>query len=326
MATGESSSPPADRDESVPTVGILAPATRRSSVSPWQRFRRHKVAMVGFAILALFTSTAVFAPLITNQDPNHIDLKLLKRPPCWASALGVGSGIIKAECTPDHWFGTDRTGRDVFSRLLYAGRVSLTVGVVAAGISAAIGTVLGLISGFFGHWADNVLQRLTELVMTFPTLFAVIILVGIVGPSIWNIMFVLGGLGWTGTVRVVRGQVLSIREMDYVLGAKALGASDKRIMFRHMLPGVMPYVAVGATLTVAGAILTEASLSFLGFGVRAPTATWGSMMTQAQRLFILRDMPWLWLPPGAAISLTVIAVNFMGDGLRDALDPRTRID
>ncbi len=282
--------------------------------------------MVGFAILLFFTASAVFAPLLTNQDPNTINLRLLKRPPCWSTALGVGSGIIEAECTPDHWLGTDRTGRDVFSRLLYAGRVSLTVGVAAAGLSAVIGTVLGLISGFFGHWTDNVLQRFTELIMTFPTLFAVIILVGIVGPSVWNIIFVLGGLGWTSTIRVVRGQVLSIREMDYVLGARALGASNGRLMFKHMLPGVMPYVAVGATLTVAGAILTEASLSFLGFGVRAPTATWGSMMNQAQRLFILRDMPWLWLPPGAAISLTVIAVNFMGDGLRDALDPRTRIE
>jgi peptide/nickel transport system permease protein len=326
MATEERSSPAADRDASVSGIPDLAPATRRSSVSPWQRFRRHKLAMIGFAILAFFTATAVLAPLITQHEPNKINLKLLKRPPCWSTALGVGSGIIKAECTSGHLFGTDRTGRDVFSRLLYAGRVSLTVGVAAAGISAAIGTVLGLISGFFGHWTDNALQRFTELVMTFPTLFAVIILVGIVGPSIWNIIFVLGGLGWTGTVRVVRGQVLSIREMDYVLGARALGASNKRLMFRHILPGVMPYVAVGATLTVAGAILTEASLSFLGFGVRAPTATWGSMMNQAQRLFILRDMPWLWLPPGAAISLTVIAVNFMGDGLRDALDPRTRID
>jgi peptide/nickel transport system permease protein len=326
MATEERSSPAADRDASVSGIPDLAPATRRSSVSPWQRFRRHKLAMIGFAILAFFTATAVLAPLITQHEPNKINLKLLKRPPCWSTALGVGSGIIQVECTSDHWFGTDRTGRDVFARLLYAGRVSLTVGVAAAGISAAIGTVLGLISGFFGHWTDNALQRFTELVMTFPTLFAVIILVGIVGPSIWNIIFVLGGLGWTGTVRVVRGQVLSIREMDYVLGARALGASNKRLMFRHILPGVMPYVAVGATLTVAGAILTEASLSFLGFGVRAPTATWGSMMNQAQRLFILRDMPWLWLPPGAAISLTVIAVNFMGDGLRDALDPRTRID
>ena len=324
MATGESSSPAPDRDAPSPGLGDLAP--RRSGVSPVQRFRRHKLAMIGFAILALFTATAVFAPLIAQYEPNEINLRLLKRPPCWSTVLGVGSGIIERECTPDHWFGTDRTGRDVFSRLLYAGRVSLTVGVAAAAVSAAIGTVLGLISGFFGTWTDNLLQRFTELVMTFPTLFAVIVLVGIVGPSIWNIIFVLGGLGWTGTIRVVRGQVLSIREMDYVLGARALGASNNRLMFRHMLPGVMPYVAVGATLTVAGAILTEASLSFLGFGVRPPTATWGSMMNQAQRLFILRDMPWLWLPPGAAISLTVIAVNFLGDGLRDALDPRTRID
>jgi peptide/nickel transport system permease protein len=185
---------------------------------------------------------------------------------------------------------------------------------------------MGVVSGYIGGWTDDLLQRFTEIIMTFPSLFMVIILVGITGPSVWNIIFVLGGLGWTGTVRLVRGQVLSLREMDYSTAARALGASDKRLMFKHILPGVLPYVAVVATLMVAGAILTEAALSFLGFGVKIPTATWGNMMQQAQRLYVLRDMPWLWMPPGFVITTTVIAVNFIGDGMRDALDPRTRID
>ena len=290
-------------------AAALSSAPRRSSTSPWARFRRHRLALIGIALLLTYTGTAVFAPVIATKDPNDINLKLLKQPP-----------------NREYWLGTDRTGRDVFSRLVHAGRVSLFVGVVAAGIASAIGLVLGLISGYYGGLADNLLQRFTELVMTFPTLFAVIILVGIVGPSVWNIILVLGGLGWTGTVRIVRGQVLSLREMDYTTAARALGASDRRLIFRHIMPGVLPYVAVAATLTVASAILTEAALSFLGFGVRVPTPTWGTMMNQAQRLFVLSDMPWLWVPPGFAIASTVIAVNFIGDGMRDALDPRTRID
>ena len=282
---------------------------KRTSTTAWARFRRHKLAMSGFALLSAYVLSAVFAPLIAPQDPNFIDLNIIKQPP-----------------SAEHWLGTDRVGRDVFARLLYAGRVSLTVGVAAAAISAAIGTVMGVVSGYIGGWTDDILQRFTEIIMTFPSLFAVIILVGITGPSVWNIIFVLGGLGWTGTVRLVRGQVLSLREMDYSTAARALGASDRRLMFRHILPGVMPYVAVVATLMVAGAILTEAALSFLGFGVKIPTATWGNMMQQAQRLYVLRDMPWLWIPPGFVITTTVIAVNFIGDGMRDALDPRTRID
>ena len=296
-------------DEDQGIAAALATAPKRTGTSAWARFRRHKVAMIGLSILSIYSFAAIFAPLIATQDPNFIDLNILKQPP-----------------SAEHWLGTDRTGRDVFSRLLHAGRISLSVGVAAAVIGAAIGTVMGIASGYFGGWADNLLQRFTEIVMTFPTLFAVIVLVGVVGPSVWNIILVLGGLGWTGTVRLVRGQVLSLKEMDYATAARALGASNRRLMFRHIMPGVLPYVAVAATLTVAGAILTEAALSFLGFGVKIPTATWGNMMNQAQRLYVLRDMPWLWIPPGFAIASTVIAVNFIGDGMRDALDPRTRIE
>jgi peptide/nickel transport system permease protein len=267
------------------------------------------VALLGLGILLFFGFGAVFAPWIAVHDPNYGDLYNVKAPP-----------------STEHWLGTDAGGRDLFARILFAGRVSLSVGLVAASISAVIGTIIGLVSGYAGGWVDNLLQRFTELVMTFPTFFAILILVSIVGPSVFNIMFVIGTLGWTGKARLVRGQVLSLREMDYVTAERAIGASARRILFVAILPGVIPYVAVASTLTIAGAILTEASLSFLGIGVQIPTATWGNMMSAAQGIFVLSEMPWVWIPPGLAIGLTVVAINFLGDGLRDALDPRSVSD
>lgn len=285
------------------------PLPRRSSRSPWRRFRRHRLAVIGAGTLALFGLMAAFAPWIGVHDPNYLDLDNLNSPPSFS-----------------HILGTEAAGRDVFARLLIAGRVSLAVGLVAAVVSSAIGTVLGLVSGYAGGWVDNLLQRFTELVMTFPLFFAVLILVALIGPSVLNIMMVISLVGWTGKARLVRGQVLSLKEMDYVTAARAIGASQGRMMFTHILPGVMPYVAVAATLTVAGAILTEAALSFLGVGIRIPTATWGNMMHGAQSLYVLQHRPWIWAPPGIAIGMTVIAVNLVGDGIRDALDPRIRID
>jgi peptide/nickel transport system permease protein len=252
---------------------------------------------------------AVLAPWVSINDPIRADVFNIKSAP-----------------SRDHILGTDSAGRDIFARIVHAGRVSLSVGIVAALISSAIGTIIGLISGYVGGWVDNLLQRFTELVMTFPSFFALIILVSVVGPSVYNLMIVIGFLGWTGKARLVRGQVLSVRQMDYVTAARAVGANQSRLMFIHILPSVMGYVAVAGMLTVAGAIITEASLSFLGLGVRMPTPTWGNMITGAQSLFVLKELPWIWVPPGVAISITVIAVNFVGDGLRDALDPRTRIE
>ena len=263
---------------------------------------------MAISLLAVFGAGASFAPWIASHDPNFVDLYNVRETP-----------------NTSHILGTDQAGRDVFARILFAGRVSLSVGLVAAAISSTIGAIIGVLSGYIGGWVDNLVQRFTELVMTFPTFFAMIILVSVVGPSVVNIMVVIGVLGWTGKERLVRGQVLSLREMDYVTASRAIGASNRRLMFVHILPGVMPYVMVAASLTVAGAIIQESSLSFLGLGVRIPTATWGNMITDAQDLYILRHQPWLWLPPGMMISLTVIAVNFVGDGLRDAFDPRTRI-
>ena len=289
-------------------AAVLAAIPSKSSRSFWWRFRRHRLALLGFIILLVLALSSAFAPWIGRADPNFVDLDLIKKPP-----------------SASHILGTDAAGRDVFSRLLFAGRVSLSVGLVAVAITSVIGTLLGLVSGYTGGWVDNLLQRITELVMTFPFFFAVIILVSIFGPSIKNVMIAIGALFWPWVARLVRGQVLSLREMEYVTAARALGASERRVAFVHVLPGVMPYVAVAATLLLAWAILTEAALSFLGLGVQIPTASWGNMMNAGQSLYVLEHQPWLWAPPGIAIGITVIAVNFVGDGLRDALDPRIRI-
>lgn len=284
---------------------ITPPRTRRTV---WRRFRRHKLALIGLVILVTFGLLTAFANVVSVHDPYQVDIRNIREAP-----------------TLTHILGTDASGRDVLARLLLAGRVSLSVGLAAAVISSFIGTIIGMTSGYVGGWLDNLLQRFTELVMTVPTFFALIILVALVGGSLWNIMFVIGVTGWTGKGRLIRGQVLSIREMDYVTAARALGASDRRMMFVHIFPGIVPYLVVAATLTVGGAILSEAGLSFLGLGVQFPTPTWGNMMNAAQSLHILKFQPWLWLPPGIAIAATVIAVNFLGDGLRDALDPRYQI-
>ena len=282
---------------------------RRSQPTTWRRFRRHRVAFVGLAILGLLSFAAVFAPYIARHHPLYVNLDKVTLSPRW-----------------EHKLGTDEAGRDLFARLIFGGRVSLSVGLVSAGITAAIGTVIGLVSGYAGRKVDNVLMRFTELVMTFPAFFLILILIALIGRNIFNIMFVIGLFGWPGLARLVRGQVLSIKEMDYVVAARALGGSDRRVIFVHIMPAILGYVAVAAMLTIAGAIITETSLSFIGFGIKLPTPSWGNMMTAAQGLHTLKHEPWIWAPPGIVISATVIAVNFVGDGLRDALDPRTRME
>jgi peptide/nickel transport system permease protein len=287
----------------------LSHPDRKSRNTVWQRFRRHRLAVFGLTTLSLFCLIALFAPWIAPHDPNFVDITNIKAPP-----------------SADHLLGTDAAGRDVLSRLIYGARISMSVGLVAVVISSLIGIVIGLISGFIGGRVDTLLMRFTELVMTFPAFFAVVILVALIGPNVYNVMLVIGVLGWTGIARLVRGQALSLREMDYVSASRATGASDLRILVVHILPGVMPIVMVAATLGLASAILIEAALSFLGLGVRIPTATWGNMLYAAQSLDVLENQPWLWIPPGAAIALAVLAANFVGDGLRDAVDPRMQIN
>jgi peptide/nickel transport system permease protein len=281
----------------------------RSANTVWARFRRHKLALVGLGVLVLLGLAAIFANVLAGYDPNRGDLTQLRAAP-----------------GARHVLGTDSAGRDVMARLLFGARVSMTVGIVSVAISAAIGTLIGMEAGYARGWIDNLLMRFTEVIMTFPVLFAVIVLVALVGPNLFNVILVIGVLGWPGLARLVRGQVLSLRETDYVTAARATGASHRRIVFVHILPGVLPYVMVASTLGMASAILTEAALSFLGLGVQIPVSTWGNMLYSAQSLTVLQSMPWLWIPPGAAIAVTVLAANFVGDGLRDALDPRMRID
>lgn len=273
----------------------------------WQQFRRHKLAVAAVVVLFLIILAVLFAPWIAQHDPTRVGLGRPFSPP-----------------SAKHWLGTDSLGRDSFARLLYGGRVSLSVGIVSVGIYMVIGIILGAMSGFFGGWVDNVIQRLTETVMTMPTLLIIITIVTLVGNSIYNIFLAIGLLGWTGVCRLVRSEFLSLRERDFVQAAGAIGASRMTIVFRHILPNTIAPVIVAGTLGVAGAILTETGLSFLGLGVQPPTPSWGNMLLDASRISTLETKPWLWVAPGLAISITVLCINFIGDGLRDALDPRQR--
>ena len=261
--------------------------------------------MFGLAMIMIMVVMAIGAPLFSPYSYSEQDLQHSRNAPSAA-----------------HWLGTDSLGRDVLSRLIYGGRVSLSVGLLAVGIYETIAVTLGAISGYFGGKVDWIIMRVVDIVMNFPSLMIILFMVSILGPSIFNTMIAIGLVGWTGPTRLVRGQILSLRELDYVTAARSLGAPHRRIILRHVLPGVVAPLVVHATFGVAGAILTEAGLSFLGLGVMPPTASWGNMMSAAQELIILKRMPWLWAPPGIAIMLAVISINFIGDGLRDALDPR----
>jgi peptide/nickel transport system permease protein len=285
----------------------LVQETKRTAPRFWDRFRRHRLAVVGMSMLAVLCFAAIFAPLLTNQNPNAVDLSAYRMPP-----------------SSEHWLGTDSAGRDVFSRLLYAGRISLSVGLVAVSIYVAIGVVLGGLAGYFGGWVDGVVMRLADMVLAFPAIIVIITIVSIVGPSIINVMFVIGLLGWPPIARLVRGEFLTLREREFVVASVATGATSSRIIFRHVFPNAMTPVIVNATFGMASAILLEAGLSFLGLGVQPPTASWGNMLNAAQSITILEEMPWLWIPPGVMIVIAVLSINFVGDGLRDALDPRSR--
>lgn len=288
----------------------LAAADRRRGEHRLIRsFSKHKLALAGLAVITLLAVVAIFAPLVATHDPYTVDLLAAGQPPSAA-----------------HWLGTDEVGRDVFSRLVYGSRVSLAVGLVAVTIATVIGITLGSISGYFGGLVDGVLQRLTDTVMCFPPLVVIIAAVSITGPSIWNVMMIIGLLTWTGTCRLVRGEFLALREREFVEAARALGVADLRLIFRHVLPNALAPVIVAATFGVAAAILTEAGLSFLGLGVQPPTASWGNQINLAQSATILQRMPWLWAPAGLLIAVAVLSINFVGDGLRDALDPRSSND
>lgn len=258
--------------------------------------------------LALMILVAIAAPIVAGQDPVKMDPR---------QSMHAPSG--------SHILGTDVAGRDIWARLVYGTRVSLAVGMVAVSISITISIILGTLSGFYGGMVDMVIMRITDVMMVFPGLILVIAVVSVLGPSIFNVMIVLGVLGWTGTTRLLRGQILSVREMDYVLAARSVGVPNVRIMTAHILPNAIAPLLVAATFGIAGAILTEAGLSYLGLGVLPPAASWGSMLNAANSITVLERNWWIWIPPGVAVLITVMAINFIGDGLRDALDPRTII-
>lgn len=273
----------------------------------WRRFIRHRLALISSGVLLVIVLVALLADQIAPYDPTFIDPLVFDEAP-----------------TPAHPLGTDRVGRDVLSRLIHGGRISLSVGVVAVGIYMVIGVALGALAGFYGGWIDNVISRLIDVVLSFPTLMLILVLVSLLGPGLQNIMLVLGLLGWPQVARIVRGEVLRLRTNDFVWAARMIGAPNGRIITRHILPNAMGPLLVAATFGVASAILSESALSFLGLGVQPPTASWGQMLNDAQSLTILESKPWLWIPPGMMILISVLSINFIGDSLRDALDPQLR--
>lgn len=270
----------------------------------WEKLSRNKLAMVGFAIISVMILCAILAPVLSSYKPDEIDLSNRLMPP---------SG--------EHLLGTDKLGRDVFARLLYGARVSILIGLSGALGGALIGTVIGCFSGYLGGWFDKITLRISEIFMTFPQLILVLILVVYIGQGLFNLILIFSITGWTGTYRLVRGRFLSLREENYVDACRAFGIGELSIMFRHILPNTLSPVIVTVTLATAGYILAESGLSFLGLGVPSGIPTWGNIINAAKAVDVIRNNPWLWLPPGLAISLFVMGVNFLGDGLRDVLDP-----
>lgn len=271
----------------------------------FRRFRRHHLATVSLAVVAVLGGAALLAPVIAPYDPDAI--------------VGPFSG---APCK-EFLLGTDQIGRDVLSRLLYATRVSLLVGIMATFISTAAGVILGLVAGYFGGVADMIIMRFTDMVMSFPYILLVLVAASIFKPGLWNIILILGFVDWPGVARLVRGNVLSLRETNFVKGDIVAGMPLRYILFSEILPNTAAPVLVYATSVLALSMLDEAALSFLGMGVQPPTASLGNMLNGAQSLTVLTSQPWLWIPPGVMIVVLVIAINFIGDALRDALDPNS---
>src|SRR5512146_122880 len=286
----------------------------------WRRFRKHRMALMGgVGVILLLLFIIVGSVVVPETHANDIDLQARLAGP-----------------TAKHWFGTDSVGRDVFNRVIYGGQISLFIGFLAVLLEVTLGTVIGGVAAYYGGWVDALLMRFTEAMLAIPSLFLLIVLAKFIGRnvgqvnilgrtfsgSIGIVILVIGITSWMFLARIVRANVLSLKEMDYVAASKALGASDRRIFFGHLVPNTLGAIIVAATLGLAGAILTEAYVSFLGLGVQPPTSTWGNMMDQAQS-FILRGVWWMWFFPSLFIVVTILSINLLGDGLRDAFDPRS---
>ncbi|OWA35761.1 peptide ABC transporter permease [Saccharibacillus sp. O16] len=286
--------------------------------SPWKiavrRFAKNRLALIGLVILVIMFLICFVGPFFSQYTLNETDVKNRNSAP---SSL--------------HWLGTDKLGRDIMLRVMLAGRISLTVGLVATAISVVIGATLGAVAGFYRRYADTIIMRIADVFLALPTLPILITLGAIlsdlkVAPEkrIYFLMLIIGILGWVGLARLVRSQILTLREQEFMQATEALGLRDNRKIFRHLMPNTIPIIIVSATLGVAGAILTESALSFLGLGVVPPTPSWGNMINAANNLIDFRKRPWIWIPPGMCILITVTAINLIGDGLRDALDPKMK--
>lgn len=276
----------------------------------WDRFRKNKTAMFGAVLFIVILLLTIFVPIFSRFGLNDFILDQKKLPP-----------------SSEYWLGTDEQGRDVFTRLFLGGRTSIMVGVIAAGFTVVIGSTIGGIAGYYGGWVDNLLMRFAEIVYSIPFTPTVITISGALmwvdsKYKMYLVMFLIGILSWPGLARMVRGQILSLREQEFMQAAEILGLSSRSRIARHLLPNTFAYIIVSATLGMAGAILTEASLSYLGLGVTPPTPTWGNMIERSRNSDVFRNMQWLWVPPGVMIMLTVLSINLLGEGLRDAVDPK----
>ena len=274
----------------------------------WRRFLKHRLAVGGGCVVALLLLMVVFANVLSPHDPLSLDTQRRFIPPLTNSSFVLG---------------TDEMGRDLLSRLFYGGRISLVVGVAAMFATIVTGLLIGLIAGFYGGRVDNLLMRFTDTMLCFPQVFLLLVLAAFVTPTVISIALIIGLTSWMEVARIIRAQIQYIKEQDFIQAAFALGASEMRIMFKELLPNAIAPVLVSATLNVANAVLMESYISFLGYGIQPPLASWGNMLTNAQSYFDLA--PWLAILPGLMITLTVMSFNFLGDGLRDALDPRLRM-
>ncbi|MCM3791741.1 oligopeptide ABC transporter permease [Priestia megaterium] len=292
-----------------PEVNMKAP----KNLSPWaiarKKFVKNKLAMISLAFMIVITLLAIFAPLLTKADITRIDYMAMNAAP-----------------SSEHWFGTDTNGRDVFARTLYGGRTSLLIGVACTTLVILIGTLIGSIAGYYGGKVDQFLMRFTDFVLNFPLIVFVVvlntILIGKIS-GVWTLILVVSFLSWGSTARLVRSKVLAEKENEYVLSAISIGCSPFKIIFKHLLPNVFSTIVVQASLQMAILIVFESAISFIGFGVPADTPSWGNMLTEARESDVLQNKPWMWVPPGLAITFTILAINFIGEGLKDALNPKS---
>jgi len=286
----------------------------KKSPSPWaiarRKFMKNKLAMISLVFLIIIILTAIIGPLVTKHDIVRVDFMNMSKEP-----------------SADHWFGTDTNGRDVFARMLFGARTSLMIGLSAMFFITLIGTIVGSIAGYNGGKIDQLLMRFTDFILNFPFMIFVIvlntILVGKVS-GVWTLIIVISLLSWGGVARIVRSRILAEKENEYILAAKSIGTKPSKIIIKHLLPNVSSTIIVQATLIMAVMIVAESGLSFLGFGVPSDTPSWGNMLAEARDSDVLRNKTWMWVPPATAITLTILSINFIGEGLKDALNPKSR--